>query len=222
MEELTKAVGNWVSTKNMKYNALNLLYLCQGDLEAKRTVEFRQHEGTMDPERIVQWTKTVVGIVNFVHAEGQTSLVELLRRGVEEGNWSVVELLRYMRLDEQAEFYSRRLYQVPAEPDMTEVIRTWGYKWQYEEDRANGLLDDQEYETQQKLRLLWETYQVASLSYAGSTSDWFAPEDEQWPKHTRQEPPSQGTKVQTVYSKVSEDWEDINESDEDQEISGQW
>jgi hypothetical protein len=69
MKELTEAVGNWYSNKNMKYNALDLLYLCLNTPDAKRTVEFRQHESTVDVEQIIQWIKTTVGVVNFVHTE---------------------------------------------------------------------------------------------------------------------------------------------------------
>jgi hypothetical protein len=54
----------------MKYNTLNLPYLCLNTPDAKRTVEFRQHESTVDMERIVQGNKAIVGIVNFVHTEG--------------------------------------------------------------------------------------------------------------------------------------------------------
>jgi hypothetical protein len=65
MQELTEAVGNWYSNMNMKYNALNLLYLCLNTPDVKRTVAFRQHKSTANVERIVQWNKAIVGIVNF-------------------------------------------------------------------------------------------------------------------------------------------------------------
>jgi hypothetical protein len=67
LKELTEAVGNWYSNKNVKYKALNLLYLCLNTSGAEPTVEFRQHESTV--ERIIHCIKTIVGIANFVHTD---------------------------------------------------------------------------------------------------------------------------------------------------------
>jgi hypothetical protein len=51
-----------------------------------RTIEFPQHEGTLEPERIVQWIKALVGIINFVDTADRDSLNRLFRK-VEEEKW---------------------------------------------------------------------------------------------------------------------------------------
>jgi hypothetical protein len=61
---------SWYSNKNMKYNALNLLYLCLHTPSAKSMIGSREHENSVDVERIFQWNKNIVGIVNFVRTEG--------------------------------------------------------------------------------------------------------------------------------------------------------
>ena len=57
-----------------------------------------------------------MGIVNFVDTESQTWLVELFGSGIDEGTWTVIDLLRYICLDEQTELYSTILYHVVRQP----------------------------------------------------------------------------------------------------------
>ena len=133
LKELTEEweTGTPYSNKNKKYNSLNLLYFCLNIPGAKPTVEFRQHESTVDVKQIIQRNKVIVGIVNFVHTEGETSLVKLFQGAVEEGNWTAIDLLRYIRLCEKADFYSNRLHKVSAKPDGADgLVRNRGYRWE--------------------------------------------------------------------------------------------
>jgi hypothetical protein len=67
MEDLLEAVnGTGYGTtpaKNVRYNSTNMLDFCK-DKGKVPTIEFRQHEGTLNPDDVVQWIKTVVGSVS--------------------------------------------------------------------------------------------------------------------------------------------------------------
>jgi hypothetical protein len=100
----------------------------------KQTLEFRQHEGTLDPERIINWIKTVVGIVDFVRDTSSKPFLELLAVSTEsekweklgdgldskreaemgpisaEGNFTIMDLLAHMGLWEPYEYYQNRWY----------------------------------------------------------------------------------------------------------------
>ncbi len=84
----------------------------------------------------------VVGIVSFVCTESQTSLVQLFQTSIEEINWFIIDLLRYMRLDKRADFYCTRLYEVAPQP----VSALIGLAWGYEADREKGLTSEKEFQ----------------------------------------------------------------------------
>jgi len=117
----------------MRYNVSNLVKYLQDEGRPNNsgmpTIEFRQHEGTLDAQRVVQWCSTVVGVINFVDTADQVYLRKLLLKVVDEtwqkesypkdvfqqdkfgpipaeGSFTVIDLLRYMHLNEQANFYS--------------------------------------------------------------------------------------------------------------------
>jgi hypothetical protein len=211
MLELMTAVCYTWKDKSMRYNSFNMFQLLnkkkRGRLwrHHKRTIEFRQHEGTLEPERVVQWVKTVVGIINVVDTTGQDSLKHLLRKVEDEkwtkegsakdakkqeqfgpipaeGSWTIIDLFRYMHLHEQADYYQDKLNQVVGtrpEPRLT----VW--KWEYEEPKSKGRISDDEFQKQHKLRLLWEQSLRASLAQPEDSSWTFDPDDQKWPNHVR-------------------------------------
>ena len=67
----------------LRYNARNLWLFLTKKGKYFPTNEFRQHQGTLDPERVTQWIKTVVGIINFAETDGKR-LMELLHKALEE------------------------------------------------------------------------------------------------------------------------------------------
>lgn len=71
--------------KNVRYNSTNMLDFCR-DKGKVPTIEFRQHEGTLNPDDVVQWIKTVVGIVNYVDTESDANVDALLER-VRDEKW---------------------------------------------------------------------------------------------------------------------------------------
>lgn len=207
--ELLNAVRWTFNDKAMRYNVSNLVKYLQDEDEPSNsgipTIEFRQHEGTLDAQRVVQWCSTVVGIINFVDTAGQVYLRNLLLKVVDEtwqkegypkdvfqqdkfgpipaeGSFTVIDLFRYMHLNEQAKFYSSRLNPVVGRPPIA-TPTVW--KWEYEEMYSHGLLTDEEYQRQHELRLFWEKSLTAAEAQSEGSSFRFDPDDEMCPKHLR-------------------------------------
>ncbi|KAE8443051.1 hypothetical protein EG329_002374 [Mollisiaceae sp. DMI_Dod_QoI] len=132
---------SWVAEQSaeykgdLKFNSVNFKGLhdrAKGDIYGKPTIEFRQHEGTIDAERVTNWISTVVGIVDFVchaypHDLHSLLLVstqetwETLGDGTDEsyeesdgpvlaeGNFTAVHLFEWMGLHGPANFYRDKM-----------------------------------------------------------------------------------------------------------------
>jgi hypothetical protein len=82
----------------------------------KGTVEFRQHEGTLDGERAVGWIRTVAGIVDWVEDQDALSLVDFLMHAAAHVDsemagsrpYDVIRLFEDMGLKELAECWRCR------------------------------------------------------------------------------------------------------------------
>lgn len=92
----------------------------------KRTVEFRQHAGTLDPVAVNNWVKVCVGIVSFVSFNSKSFLTEFLFDHIQrEEVKTQIDVLRLLSLigldglDSPAEYYRRR---GPAEKAQGEPI----------------------------------------------------------------------------------------------------
>jgi hypothetical protein len=93
------------------YNTENLRFGMLG--KEKVTLEFRQHEGTLDGPRAVAWVQTVVGIFEFAADCDKFEMAAFLieHAALEDGEGRVYEiedLLRDIGLEEPAKFYSSR------------------------------------------------------------------------------------------------------------------
>jgi Putative amidoligase enzyme len=81
----------------------------------KRTIEFRQHEGTLDSDSVAAWVMTVAGLVEYAQNVDDTALEELLaqhlalERNGNEGSYGIVQLLKDIGLENPAAFYEKRL-----------------------------------------------------------------------------------------------------------------
>ncbi|MCJ1433353.1 hypothetical protein MMC27_002713 [Xylographa pallens] len=78
-------------TKKYAYNFGNLSltqYL------PKMTIEFRQHEGTVDPARIINWAKFVTGLVNFSHAVSSAQHVWLWMTYSRDQAYTMLDLMK--------------------------------------------------------------------------------------------------------------------------------
>lgn len=101
-----------------------------------RRLSFRQHEGTLDGTRVVNWIKLVLGIVQRLESIAPESMGELFavarhekwgktadlaeNRANEpkygpvlaEGAFTMVDLLNWLGLQEQADYYRDRLFPI--------------------------------------------------------------------------------------------------------------
>jgi hypothetical protein len=170
-----------------------------------RTIEFRQPAGAPEPERIVQWIKALVGIINFVDTADRDSLTRLFRKAKEEkwqkegypkdaymekqlepvpaeGSFTMIDLFRYIHLNEQADFYSSRLNDVMGtEPPRRPTV----WKWEYEELHSQSAIAEEEFQRQHEMRLLWQKSLTSSLAQPERPAFNFDPDDQMWPKHER-------------------------------------
>jgi len=89
------------------YNFWNLLSQHSGS--SKRTIEFRQHEGTLDPRRVENWIKVCVGLVEFALKTDSDCMGNFLRLVIDEEDYTVVDMLITIGLQRQAVFYERSL-----------------------------------------------------------------------------------------------------------------
>lgn len=96
----------------------------------KRTIEFRQHEGTVDPDRVINWVETVIGIVKFAENAPDVDFFNLVIQRHGRESWErqvadcpdpeeipVIELLDQMGLHKQARYYDARLEGLPLPPE---------------------------------------------------------------------------------------------------------
>jgi hypothetical protein len=81
----------------------------------KRTIEFRQHEGTLDNDRVAAWVMTVSGLLEFAQRIDDAALMEMLTQHMSqeergnEGNYGVIQLFRDIGLEQSAAFYQRTI-----------------------------------------------------------------------------------------------------------------
>lgn len=90
--------------------AVNLLPLVQS---AHRTIEFRQHKGTVSGAEMSSWVQVVAGIVNAMHELDTEGLTRLISTYAFDRKFSVLDLFCRLQLDELSAFYKGRLYVHP-------------------------------------------------------------------------------------------------------------
>lgn len=97
--------------------------------ETKLTIEFRQHEGTLDGERVINWVKTVVGLLEFaedcdpVFLTAFVTEYAMLEDSGHGGMYDIVDLLRDIGLDEPATFYEERRHYI-IESEIHELLHS--------------------------------------------------------------------------------------------------
>lgn len=79
--------------------------------EVKRTIEFRQHEGTLDPEAVYHYVKACVNFVEFAQEVSTPKLREWLRRTIDMNveEFPAVALLHAMKMPHSALYYERKI-----------------------------------------------------------------------------------------------------------------
>lgn len=142
------------SEKGYAYNLLNLL-------EYKKTIEFRQHEATVNVDDIVKWVEVACSLVMKAHDVAMEDYVDvdqtdLRRYHVDDclddtysiPNRSILDVLAHLGLPELAEYYSTRdLYNHPrpswawADPYEEDAMAPWIESAHQTEDANDGEVD---------------------------------------------------------------------------------
>lgn len=85
------------------YMAYNFLNLVTG--RGLKTVEFRQHEGSLDPEVIIRWAQLANSIVMIAHNVGAQGFAQLVQDHAFDSDYTIIDLLRDLGLNELANYY---------------------------------------------------------------------------------------------------------------------
>ena len=87
----------------------------------KRTVEFRQHEGTLDADELISWLRVCNGIIEYARNEPREAMEKFCRDNVDR-DVSLLDVLVQLRLHSEALYYTLRVAQNRVEPKAGEFI----------------------------------------------------------------------------------------------------
>jgi hypothetical protein len=103
----------------------NILHV-QGIPNCKPTIEFRQHQGTMDPRATIMWVKTVVGIMEFLRDVQPADFTSLLSI-VEHEHWEKQPDQLEKKHDYGEERDSKHDVECERERDMGPILAESGF-----------------------------------------------------------------------------------------------
>ena len=85
----------------------------------KETIEFRQHESTVEAERVLHWIKLCVSLVEFARTIPFQVLEPFLQAHIDDSaeDFSIVQLLKAIGLPSQMLFYGMSLPQQDVQPE---------------------------------------------------------------------------------------------------------
>jgi hypothetical protein len=202
ISELVRQASKGEASDIFKFNQYNFQGFLDRELRlinSQATIEFRQHEGSMNAEPVVNWIKTAVGIVEYVKNIDYSSLTDLLRI-VEYETWekigdgkddereakfgpilaeskfTIIDLLSHIKLWGPANYYRKRWRKLTKKP---RLLPTPIIEWEYESTAVPG---SKEYEGLRSLRKIWEEDRIVAA--AQLPGGWeFDPDHITWPKH---------------------------------------
>ncbi|RDW92213.1 hypothetical protein BP5796_01607 [Coleophoma crateriformis] len=116
---LSELAGEVCSFRETAYNFFNFRGPEFGFEDGTKTVEFRQHEGSLDEDVISQWIHVCVGIVQFCRCTSDTTEFDALFDKMtvyedvhelqpDENRTTVIDLLKAIGLEDQAKYYAKR------------------------------------------------------------------------------------------------------------------
>ncbi|MCJ1252821.1 hypothetical protein MMC24_000627 [Lignoscripta atroalba] len=114
IEELVQLMGSeedGTIDHNKCYNVNNLQYGLQG----KRTIEFRQHEGILDPLGVIKWIELTCALVGAAHHSDGKTFLGLVLEHSDNANLTIIDLLNGMNLVNLANHYQGRIHMHPVE-----------------------------------------------------------------------------------------------------------
>lgn len=99
---------------NNKYMAFNFFNLRESG-EPLRTIEFRQHRGTLDPKLIIHWIMVACNLVHQSYTDdGTAAFGHLFEEHIDDTNYTVVDLFNDLKLSGLARFYAPLLFPRPC------------------------------------------------------------------------------------------------------------
>lgn len=117
MEEIANldsinAVTYGIGGKRSAYNFNNLLPLELSDHNPPlNTIEFRQHEGTLDSDSIYHWVQVVVSMVKNPQSSSPLDVDKLTLLNIEDTGSDTAFFLKGIGCGSQAEYYEDKLYE---------------------------------------------------------------------------------------------------------------
>ena len=87
----------------MAYNFKNL-----ANSRPLKTIEFRQHEGCMEPKVIARWAYLAVALVKITNDVGEQGFTQLAFDHGDDSNYTIINLLRDLKLGDMADYYQQR------------------------------------------------------------------------------------------------------------------
>lgn len=108
--EVIFLVSKSVVNGEMAYDGCNLMQ--SSGHAIKRTIEFRQHAGTLDPEVIVNWATVCATLLKIAGEISEAGLYSFLRDNLrDERTFTAVDLIGKIGLERKAEYYRSKLGQ---------------------------------------------------------------------------------------------------------------
>lgn len=190
--------------KQGAYNFNGVADLPDRVLSYRPTIEFRQHEGTCDGERITQWVQALVGLLRFVEGEEHESFVDFLtsvalaekwtkrsdgldaQREAEMGPiladspFTVIDLFKHCDMPQAVAYYTDKVRRHSIVRD--EDPSPGKFKWTYAPDFAS--LSREEQERLEKRREQFDMLRRVQHAAQLAGSEWIFDEDDgSWPDH---------------------------------------
>ena len=89
--------------------AYNFMQLHPERVDGLKTIEFRQHAGCLEGERVVAWIELATGIVRFAHCVPLVNVTSLLAYNANRARFDLLKLLDTLGLSHLRDFYASRL-----------------------------------------------------------------------------------------------------------------
>ena len=85
--------------------------LCSMVTGPNKTIEFRQHEGTLDLPKIMNWIEVAAGMVDAMHETSTEDLAQLISTCAFEPNYTISDLLIRLKPGDLYAFYYTQLHE---------------------------------------------------------------------------------------------------------------
>ena len=158
--------------RNFAYN------LCSMAAGPRKTIEFRQHEGTLDAVKIINWIQVAGGLVNAMHRMNGFELARLISVCAFDPRYTAIDLLLRLKMHKLVPYYKGRLHthlrpesiwvagRVGGRSEAAPRVRASGDRWEEMENRHVFEIRWEEMENRHKLERLSEIEKLEELDHA--------------------------------------------------------